>query len=84
VYENTIQTGITSNKNVRINFYSVLGKQYILDIIINSRNIDIQDRFSKIELLDSRIKSNVDSIDLTLYLNTRDPDLITSVSLLNI
>ena len=71
-------------KDLKITLYSTIGTTYTFDIVLHSRNIDTNDRFGKIELLDSSIVNKDGNDTFVIYLNTREPDTVTSVTLINI
>lgn len=70
---------------ISIIFYSFNGKKHWFEFNFKPLNLSISQQFNKIELLDGRIKRNIDgNKDCIMYLNTRSPDLILNTTLINI
>jgi hypothetical protein len=74
-----------SNGNTfQIIFYSPT-KKYRFEFTFKTILLSVSDTFSKIELLDARIKNGVnDQKDMVLYINSRAPDYILTNSIINI
>lgn len=70
---------------ITIIFYSANGKKITFNFAFPSQQTNLDDIFSKIELLDIRIKETQDGNNSMIIVNnTRNPDFITTSSLINI
>jgi len=71
--------------NFSILFYSASGKIYRFEFEFQSIKPAITDIYSKLELVDARIKiNNLGQKDIVIYINTRNPDYIVTNSIINI
>jgi hypothetical protein len=83
----TIELSENSNYgsfSYNIELYSVSGFRYVFAIDFYATNININEQFAKVELLDARVQKTDTGNNMVVYLNTREPNYITSVSLINI
>lgn len=81
VYDNHTGSGINI---INIKMYSTSNKIYTFEFSIDQWSIDISNRFGKLELLDSRINNTDSGTNLVLYINSRIPDYIIPLKLINI
>jgi hypothetical protein len=72
------------NNNIQIIFYSTT-KKYRFEFVFNSILLSIGDTFSKLELLDARIRDGENNEDdMVIYINSRSPDYVITNSIINI
>lgn len=81
VYENKLDTGTNA---ISIRLYSSSNKIFTFEFQIDQWAIDIPNRFAKLELLDSRINVTDSGNNLVVYLNSRKPDYIIPLKIINI
>jgi len=82
--------GLAIPTPIEIVMYSASGITYSIIIDVLLRNVDIGNRYGKIEMLDTRIitspnaSTGINEKKAIFYLNTRASDSITAISVINI